>query len=111
MTKTERQTYWREHVDAALSHPESLAAYCRETGIGYQSLLNWKRRWAAAPRFIELEPPAARLAGSAPEAVLHAELGLELRLAFPAECPPNWAAAFTAALHARLVTGAETADR
>jgi len=121
MTKPEREIYWRGHVNAAQSHPESLAAYCRETGIGYQSLLNWKRRWAAA-RFIELEPPEARSeAPIAPtaEAVLHAELGSELRLAFAAECSPGWAAAFVASLHTALDTaldmrraaGPEAADR
>jgi len=91
MTRTEREHYWREHVSAALSHPQSLRAYCLETELCYQSLLNWKRR-LASPRFVELAPPAAPSIPS-----LRIELGT-LILGLSADCPPRWAAQFVAAL-------------
>lgn len=106
MTRTERETYWRGHVEAATSHPESLAAYCRETELCYQSLLVWKRRFASASRFIELEAPV-------PESfspVLLTGLG-RLRIELPCSCPPGWAAAFVASLSAALEPLAEEAKR
>ena len=105
MTKTEREHYWREHVEAALSHPKSLRAYCSEAELCYQSLLNWKRRLGAA-RFIELQRPTS----AREEQTLLVQLG-DLRLALAAGCPPNWAGEFVAALHAELSTGREEARR
>jgi len=72
-----------------------LAAYCRETELCYQSLLNWRRRFAA-PRFIELEPPV-----TAGQPGLLIELG-GLRVELPSTCPPAWAGRFVAALDEAL---------
>jgi len=96
MTRTEREAYWREHVEAARSHPGSLAAYCRETELCNQSLLNWKRRFGTALPFIELDPPPA-----SPFQGLRLELG-GIRVDLPPDCAAEWAEAFVAAIHQAL---------
>lgn len=45
MTRSERRTYWHEHVAAWQAGSESQAAYCRRLGLSPMSFSQWKRRF------------------------------------------------------------------
>ena len=109
MTSTDREHHWRGHLEAAQAHPTSLAAYCRETGVSYQSLMYWKRRLGQARLFIELPRPAPAASPTTPP-VATLETG-GFRLVLHPDCPPDWAAQLLNGLDPAAGAGAGEAGR
>ncbi len=62
-SSAERESYWRGVISQQKASGQSIAAFCRKSGISAPSFYAWRRRLAnrATPQFVALSLPAADL--------------------------------------------------
>jgi len=63
MTPSEKQTFWKQHIDGWRSSGQSQKAYCAEHALSFSSFGYWRKRFAKSGKFIPvtLERPVENI--------------------------------------------------
>jgi hypothetical protein len=91
MAKHKPEQFWTAHVSAAQASDMSKAAYCRQHGLDYKSLLRWinrlRRRCEPTQSLVPVE---IRDAASADRAPMALRIGANVSLSMPASTDAVW---------------------
>jgi transposase-like protein len=94
VAKRKPKQFWTAHVAAAQASDMSTAAYCRQHGLDYKSLLRWisrrRRRDEAASPAQSLVPMAIREAAPADRTTMTLRIGPDISLSIPASTDAAW---------------------
>lgn len=93
MAKHKPKRFWMAHVAGAQAGDMSKAAYCRQHGLDYKSLLRWAdrlRRRGEGSTMQSLVPVAIRDATPAERASMTLRIGPDISLSMPASTDAVW---------------------